>query len=212
MSEEQRLIPTAARRGAAHAEPHSYFVGRRSSEAAEVYAVTVTNVERLRPRRGARAPSLDWHGSEGARMELSHLLISRAGGAHRPTCRHGLPSTSSAGSPARASCSTPRTCRAGYASRATPTSPRSRQVHDGPGSGGGVPASAVLPGRAPMAEHPAAVTSQHPDKDTPRTGPTRSTSRRSASRRYLAVVTAEARRLGRQLRPPAAILQRPRQD
>jgi hypothetical protein len=79
MSSEQRLIPTTTRR----AEQHSYFVGRRKSEA-EVYEVTVTNVERLRSTRGARVSNLDWHGSEAARMELSQLLISRVT-AKRPS-------------------------------------------------------------------------------------------------------------------------------
>ena len=79
MPSEQRLIPTAMRQ----AEQHSYFVGRRKTEA-EVYEVTMTNVERLVSRRGARVTSLDWHGSEAARMELSHLLISRVA-KHRPS-------------------------------------------------------------------------------------------------------------------------------
>jgi hypothetical protein len=47
-------------------------------------------------------------------------------------------------------------------------------------------------------------TSQHSDEDSRRGGPIRLTPRRSAKRHYLAVVAAEARRLGRQLRPPAA--------
>jgi hypothetical protein len=42
-----------------------------------VYAVTVTGVERLRSRRRSGTPSLDWYGSDAARMVLSHLLINR---------------------------------------------------------------------------------------------------------------------------------------
>jgi hypothetical protein len=37
--------------------------------------VTATNVARLRSARRYEQPSLDWHGSSSARMELSHLLI-----------------------------------------------------------------------------------------------------------------------------------------
>jgi hypothetical protein len=54
----------------AEVAPHTYFVGRRLFEAAEIYFVTATDVERL-------DPNLDWHGSPAARMKLSDLLISR---------------------------------------------------------------------------------------------------------------------------------------
>ena len=54
----------------ADAAPHTYFVGRRLFEAAEIYAVTAKDVERL-------GPYLDWHGTPAARMRLSDLLISR---------------------------------------------------------------------------------------------------------------------------------------
>ncbi len=77
MSEEQRLAHTPTRRAPQPTEAHSYFVGRRESEAAEVFAVAVTSVERLRSKPGPRESSLDWHGSEAVRMELSHVLISR---------------------------------------------------------------------------------------------------------------------------------------
>ena len=56
----------------------TYFVGRRVSEGTEVYAVTATDVERLRPARRHEVPGLDWHGSSSAKLELSQLLISRA--------------------------------------------------------------------------------------------------------------------------------------
>ena len=84
MSEEQHLAHTATRQAPQSTEAHTDFVGRRGSDAAEVYAVTVTSVERLRPKPSAREPSLDWHGSEAARMELSYLLISRLVG-QRPS-------------------------------------------------------------------------------------------------------------------------------
>lgn len=54
----------------------TYFVGRRQFEAAEVYAVSATDVQRLRSA-GLHGESLDWHGGSAAQMELSHLLISR---------------------------------------------------------------------------------------------------------------------------------------
>ena len=56
---------------------HSYFVGRRKSHTVEVYEVTATTVERLRPRRSRAAQSLDWRGGEIARMELGRVLIGR---------------------------------------------------------------------------------------------------------------------------------------
>lgn len=77
MSPEQRLIPAATGQGAHQTEAHSYFVGRRASAAAEVYAVSVTSVERLLSKAGARESGVDWHGNEAARMALSNLLISR---------------------------------------------------------------------------------------------------------------------------------------
>jgi hypothetical protein len=57
--------------------PPTYFVGRRLFEAAEVFAVTAGEVERLRPMRNHAGSTLDWHGGEAARMELSNVLISR---------------------------------------------------------------------------------------------------------------------------------------
>jgi hypothetical protein len=78
------LAHTATRQAPQSTEAHTYFIGRRGSDAAEVYAVTVTSVERLRPKPSVREPSLDWHGSEAAAMELSYLLISRLVG-QRPS-------------------------------------------------------------------------------------------------------------------------------
>lgn len=72
MRVEQRQ-PTPARRAA----PPTYFVGRRLFEAAEVFAVTAAEVERLKPTGRYGAAHLDWHGGEAARMELSNVLIGR---------------------------------------------------------------------------------------------------------------------------------------
>jgi hypothetical protein len=62
----------------------TYFVGRRQFEAAEVYAVSGAGVDRLRSTGRHGEPSLDWHGSSAARLELSHLLIARVAG-RRPS-------------------------------------------------------------------------------------------------------------------------------
>jgi hypothetical protein len=50
--------------------PHTYFVGRRQFDAAEIYFVTAKDVERLEP-------NLDWHRNSADRMKLSDLLIRR---------------------------------------------------------------------------------------------------------------------------------------
>ena len=73
MSVEQHHERVPLRRAA----PHTYFVGRRIFEATEVYAVTASDIERLRSGCRYGEPDLDWHGSGGAGMELSDLLISR---------------------------------------------------------------------------------------------------------------------------------------
>jgi len=54
----------------AEVSPHTYFVGRRPFEAAEIYVVTATDVERFER-------NLDWRGTAEARMKLSDLLIRR---------------------------------------------------------------------------------------------------------------------------------------
>ena len=77
MSAEEHLTGTPEGRPADQAVAHSYFVGRRASQTAEVYEVTATGVERLRSTRRSREESLDWRGSRVARMELSRLLIRR---------------------------------------------------------------------------------------------------------------------------------------
>lgn len=77
MSAEERLIGSPARQAAPQGEAHCYFVGRREFETTEVYEITNTHIERLRSRHRFGDPTLDWHGTEAARMELSRLLISR---------------------------------------------------------------------------------------------------------------------------------------
>ncbi len=69
---ERRPSHTPLRRAA----QHIYFVGRRLFDAVEVYAVTATDVQRLRSRRRYGERVLDWHGSRRAGMELSHILLS----------------------------------------------------------------------------------------------------------------------------------------
>lgn len=77
MSAEQRLVRTAPRYALSHTKMCTYFVGRRESGCAAIYQVGADGVEPLRPTRHHGDASFDWHGSEGARMELGHLLISR---------------------------------------------------------------------------------------------------------------------------------------
>jgi hypothetical protein len=62
---------------------HTYFVGRRPSEAPEVYAVTDDDVRRLRPNRRGSPLALDWHAGDARAVELSHLLLTSVTG-HRP--------------------------------------------------------------------------------------------------------------------------------
>ena len=69
MAIEQQHHPAQRRR---QARP-LHFVGRRQGEAAEVYAVSATEVTRLRSACRFGEPILDWHGSGAARMELSHV-------------------------------------------------------------------------------------------------------------------------------------------
>jgi hypothetical protein len=53
---------------------HTYFVGRRLPDGAEVFAVTAKDVKRL----GTTEATLDWHGTSAAAMELSGQLLARA--------------------------------------------------------------------------------------------------------------------------------------
>jgi hypothetical protein len=59
-------------------QPHTYFVGRRPYEAAEVYAVTDRDVHRLHRDRRDGPLSLDWRGRDA--LELSHVLLARVAG------------------------------------------------------------------------------------------------------------------------------------
>ena len=56
---------------------HTYFVGRRQFDAAEVYAVTAKDVQRLRSERHYGERILDWHGGGRAGMELSRALLTK---------------------------------------------------------------------------------------------------------------------------------------
>ena len=59
---------------------HTYFVGRRPDEAAEVYAVTENDVRRL-DREWLDGPlSLDWRGHNVRVLQLSRVLLARVTG------------------------------------------------------------------------------------------------------------------------------------
>jgi hypothetical protein len=58
-------------------QPHTYFVGRRANEAAEVYAVTENDVQRLHRDRGDGPLGLDWRGQDARALELSRVLLAR---------------------------------------------------------------------------------------------------------------------------------------
>jgi hypothetical protein len=55
----------------------AYFVGRRLSDATEIFEVTANEVQRLRSERRYGERVLDWHGTSRAGMELSHTLLSQ---------------------------------------------------------------------------------------------------------------------------------------
>jgi hypothetical protein len=56
--------------------PRAYFVGRRPYEAPEVYAVTDSDVRRLRPDRDGGVLALDWSTPDARALELSHVLLT----------------------------------------------------------------------------------------------------------------------------------------
>jgi hypothetical protein len=56
---------------------HTYFVGRREFEIAELYAVSASDVERLGTDRVHGEPGLDWWGGDTAVLELGRLLLER---------------------------------------------------------------------------------------------------------------------------------------
>ena len=60
--------------------PDAYFVGRRPYEAAEVYLVERDRVERLRSDSLGATVALDWRLGPTELLELSHALLTRAGG------------------------------------------------------------------------------------------------------------------------------------
>jgi hypothetical protein len=56
---------------------HTYFVGRRQFEAAELYVLTGDHVERLCPAHRDRAATLDWRGGPDELLALSHAVLVR---------------------------------------------------------------------------------------------------------------------------------------
>ena len=56
---------------------HTYFVGRRRSGVAELYAVSTNDVERLSADGEDGGRSSDWRGGDAAVIELSRLLLER---------------------------------------------------------------------------------------------------------------------------------------
>ena len=62
---------------------HTYFVGRRPHEVAELYAVTENDVRRL-DREWLGPPSLDWRGHDARGLQLSRVLLARVTGITPP--------------------------------------------------------------------------------------------------------------------------------
>jgi hypothetical protein len=58
---------------------HTYFVGRRPHEVAELYTVTEYDVRRL-DREWLGPPSLDWRGHDMGVLQLSRVLLARVTG------------------------------------------------------------------------------------------------------------------------------------
>jgi hypothetical protein len=56
---------------------NTYFVGRRRSGVAEMYAVTTDDVERLSAERDDGGPSADWRDGDTSVIELGRLLLER---------------------------------------------------------------------------------------------------------------------------------------
>jgi hypothetical protein len=59
---------------------HTYLVGRRPFEAAELYALTGDHVERLRPGHRDGVSTLYWRGGPDELLGLSHAVLSRVCG------------------------------------------------------------------------------------------------------------------------------------
>lgn len=55
----------------------TYFVGRREFGTAELYAVSASDVERLRADRQHDGAALDWRGGDATVLELGCLLLER---------------------------------------------------------------------------------------------------------------------------------------
>jgi hypothetical protein len=64
--------------------PYPYFVGRRPDEAAEVYAVTATDVRRLDREWRDGPPSLDWRDQDASALRLGGMLLARVTGMTPP--------------------------------------------------------------------------------------------------------------------------------
>ena len=56
---------------------HTYFVGRRQSGSAELYAVSASDVERLSADGARTEADLDWRHRDAAALELGRLLLER---------------------------------------------------------------------------------------------------------------------------------------
>jgi hypothetical protein len=56
---------------------NTYFVGRRRSGVAEMYAVTTDDVERLSAKRDDGGRSADWRDGDTSVIELGRLLLER---------------------------------------------------------------------------------------------------------------------------------------
>ena len=57
--------------------PETFFVGRRPFEAAELYAVSLTEVERISSEFRFGTAELDWHAPDAAALELGYALLAR---------------------------------------------------------------------------------------------------------------------------------------
>jgi hypothetical protein len=75
--ETERWRSTLSGASTARRPPGTYFVGRRPYKAAEVYAVTDNDVQRLHRDGGDGPLSLDWRGQDARVLELSRVLLAR---------------------------------------------------------------------------------------------------------------------------------------
>ena len=70
-------MPAESHRVPERQTPPTYFVGRRPYEAAELYAVSANDVQRLRPKLADPTVAVDWHRGDAVRMEISRAVLSR---------------------------------------------------------------------------------------------------------------------------------------